>query len=223
MKNILCYGDSNTWGNIPGSMNKELMLASRYPRDSRWPGILQDLLGKDYNVIEAGLNGRNTAFDETRVIRPSRNGLATLPLILETHYPINLVIFMLGTNDVKKEYNASPEKISENMLNLIQTVKRSHFADDFKAPEIMLICPAPIRFIDVEPFNAFYDQESASKSKTLSEYYSRLAEDENCLYLDAAQFITVSDTDGIHFEPESHKKLAHGIFEKLGANNAIIK
>ena len=94
MKNILCFGDSNTWGYEP-------LVARRYPADVRWPGVLQNSLGSDYRVIEEGLNGRTTFINEDE--RPLRSGSDVLPIILESHRPLNLVVVMLGTNDLKLE------------------------------------------------------------------------------------------------------------------------
>jgi len=45
MKNILCYGDSNTYGYNPEN-------GQRYDYNIRWTGILQNLLGLEYRVIE---------------------------------------------------------------------------------------------------------------------------------------------------------------------------
>jgi lysophospholipase L1-like esterase len=208
MKNIICYGDSNTWGNIAGSINLEFRLAQRYEYGQRWPTIMQNLLGPTFQIIEAGLNGRTTAFDEKSIVRPSRNGLATLPGILEMHYPLDLVIFMLGTNDVKIEYDASLEQITVNMQQLIQTVKTSHFGPNYQAPRVMMICPSPIHQVDNPAFSAYYDELSIIKSQQLSQYYAKLASHEQCALLDAGPIVKVSDTDGVHLEQASHADLA---------------
>lgn len=215
MKNILCYGDSNTWGTIAGSMNMELRLAKRFEYGVRWPTVLQELLSPNYYIIEAGLNGRTTAFDETSIVRPSRNGLTTLPGILDMHYPLDLVIFMLGTNDVKIEFNVTPKKITEGMQRLIQTVKSSHFGANYQAPQVMLICPAPIYQVDNNRFNLFYDADSVVKSQQLAKYYSRLAEEEKCIFLDAGAFVKISAVDGIHFEKDSHPLFAQAVAGKI--------
>jgi lysophospholipase L1-like esterase len=166
--NILCYGDSNTWGNIAGSRNAKLMLAKRFDRSVRWTGILQKLLGDNFYVIEAGLNGRNTSMDETRFNRPSRNGLATFPLILEMHYPLDLVILMLGTNDAIIDFNATPEQSTLAIQKMIHYVKNSHFGNDFCAPQILLMSPAPIRRVNSNEFNSFFDDASIAKTQQLS-------------------------------------------------------
>ena len=127
IKNILCYGDSNTRGNIAGTFNPETMLHQRFIYSERWTGILQQRLGDHYHVIEAALNGRTTSFDEVAAARPSRNGLATLPGILDMHYPLDLVILMLGSNDIKSQFNASVDRITDGMRQLIHSsIEKSH-------------------------------------------------------------------------------------------------
>lgn len=215
MKNILCYGDSNTWGNVAGSMDPKLRLAQRFNYDERWVGILQQLLGNSFYIIEAGLNGRSTAFDEKTIVRPSRNGLATLPGILEMHYPLDLVIFMLGTNDLKIEFNATLEDITQNMSMLIEYVKKCSLGKNFQAPQIMLICPPPIIRIDIPAFNLFFDDSSISKSNQLTQYYEKLAEKENCSFINAGNFVKISKNDGVHIDKESQVKLAKAIQQKI--------
>ncbi len=214
MKNILCYGDSNTWGNIAGSRDANLLLAKRFDRNLRWTGILQKILGENYHIIEAGLNGRTTAFDETRYIRPSRNGLASFPLILEMNYPLDLVVLMLGTNDAIKDYNASPEQTTEAMQKMIRYVKESHFADNFKAPKVLLVSPVPLRKVN-EDFYILLDDSSIGKSERLAKLFQQLAEKENCPFLDAGQLVKVSDVDGVHLDPISHKILGEALATKI--------
>lgn len=215
MKNILCYGDSNTWGNIAGSRDKDLMLSKRFDRSIRWTGVLQKILGDNYYVIEAGLNGRNTCFDETRFVRPSRNGLATLPLILEMNYPLDLVIFMLGTNDANIDFEASPEETTQAMKKMIHYVKKCHLGNDFKAPQILLIAPAPIHKVNSGDFNLFFDELSIHKTQALAQLYFKLAHEENCGFIDAGKIVKISDEDGVHIESNSHKKLAEAVAAKI--------
>ena len=138
MKQILCFGDSNTWGLIPKT-NK------RYAWGVRWTSILNDTLNaglngidneerEQYRVIEEGLCGRTTVFDDP--LRDGRNGVKILPTILETHNPVDIVIIMLGTNDCKTVYNASAEFIGQGVKRLIGQVK-SYIPDS----KILLISP----------------------------------------------------------------------------------
>ena len=98
MKTILCYGDSNTWGYNPS-------MGGRYARDERWPGVLRKELGEGYLVIEEGLNGRTTVWDDP--IEGYKNGKTYLVPCLETHKPLDLVIILLGTNDLKMRFSVS--------------------------------------------------------------------------------------------------------------------
>ncbi len=191
------------------------MLAKRFEYGVRWTSVLQQLLGENFQVIEAGLNGRNTSFDETRFIRPSRNGLATLPLVLEMNYPLNLVILMLGTNDAAVDFNAAPAQTAQAMQRLIRCVKKSHFGPNFQAPEVLLIAPAPISKVDSLDFNLFYDDASIAKTHQLPKIYAELALQEHCQFLDAGPIVKVSNIDGIHIDRDSHKDLARAIERKI--------
>src|SRR5689334_3492791 len=98
-RTILCYGDSNTWGYVPQDFTDKNITISRYPFDKRWPGILQSILGRNYHVIEEGLNSRTTNLDYH--IPPDRNGKNYLAPCLYSHAPVDLIILALGTNDLK--------------------------------------------------------------------------------------------------------------------------
>ena len=120
MKQILCFGDSNTYGLIPGTTNQ------RYGWGTRWTSILDDKVRtKGYRVIEEGLCGRTTVFDDP--FRTERRGTEMLPAILESHRPVDTIVLMLGTNDCKSVYSATPEVIGqgiEQLLDQINTVTR---------------------------------------------------------------------------------------------------
>ena len=92
MKRILCYGDSNVWGFIPGSFNSETKLAKRHARSNRWTTVLQNKLGNNYEVISDGINERTTDLHEINPGRSFRNGLTYLEYSIEIHYPIHLII-----------------------------------------------------------------------------------------------------------------------------------
>ena len=87
---ILCIGDSNTWGATPGEDSLRL--------ERRWTKVLQELRPND-EIIEEGLSGRTITAKDTIV--PVRCGVDTLPLLMLSHVPVDLVIIMLGTNDLK--------------------------------------------------------------------------------------------------------------------------
>ena len=101
MRTLVCFGDSNTWGYVPGSNGR------RFHRDVRWPIRLQHALGDDWEVIAEGLSGRTATLDSP--VAEGRNGLPYLVPCLHSHAPVDLLVIFLGTNDVGERF-ALPER-----------------------------------------------------------------------------------------------------------------
>ena len=121
MKQILCFGDSNTWG-LDGETGK------RFPWEERWTGILQEKLAdRDIRIVEEGLCGRTTIFEDP--LRLGRRGTELLPTLLETHTP-DAVVLMLGTNDCKTIFGASAEIIGKGIARLLEQINQ--YADKMK-------------------------------------------------------------------------------------------
>lgn len=198
MKTILCFGDSNVWGNIPGAFDQNTGLSGRYTPDKRWTGVLQKTLGENCKVIEEGINGRTTTLDELVPGRPYKNGLTQLPVCLETHYPIDLVVFWLGSNDTKIQFNRSAKDIMEGMRQLIKLVKACNKGPIAIAPKILLCAPQPI--IKTPNLHPQLDDSSIEKSQHIGELYQQLATEEACDFLDAASIVTSSLLDGVHLD-----------------------
>ena len=131
MKQILCFGDSNTFGSDPSPEG------FRHPYHLRWPGIVQQLLGEEFYVIEEGMGGRTTVFSDP--LEPMRCGISYLPVALQSHQPLDLVILSLGTNDCKGMFSASPRVIAAGMERLVQTVQRFPFGGQTKPPKILIV------------------------------------------------------------------------------------
>lgn len=200
-KRILCFGDSNTWGRIPGDDNK-----ARYPSNIRWTGVLQDLLGKNYEIIEEGLNGRTTTRNSP--FKAGKNGIEYLFPSLESQNPIDLVILALGKNELKSQYNVSAENIGDGISKCIKVVKKEGFDTKNKIPKILLISPAIIiekpRYRFDKIVNDF--EGGNKKSKKLARIYETIAIKENAFFIDSSKIIEVG-SDGIHINEESHSKL----------------
>jgi lysophospholipase L1-like esterase len=196
-KTILCYGDSNTWGNIPRSDD-------RYPRDVRWPGALQNLLGEEYEVISEGLCGRT--FVVADPAKPHRTGITHLQAILESADPIDRVIIMLGTNDVKSTYALTPAEITGHLLQTIDFIR--NVKDLEKVPEILIICPPSI----IVPETNDPDPRMVpglEAFKILPNLYKEVAHRHGCDFINAGDYISSSKIDGYHLDAEAHLKLAH--------------
>lgn len=196
MKTILCYGDSNTWGDPPGGIG-------RHPWNVRWPGVLQSLLGPEYRVIEEGLNGRTTYFDDPS--SPNRNGLTYLPIALESHSPLDLLIVMLGTNDVK--YSPTALGIAEGAAELLA------FSSKFepKIKNILLVSPPHI----VPTPDFLISDEAIAKSLDIAKHYQNTAKQNECHFFDAASVAKSSSVDGIHLDAQNHQLLAKGLCDKV--------
>lgn len=203
MKTILCYGDSNTWG-YP-ALEERLPVMPRMAQ--RWGSVMRQILGDGYGVIEEGLSGRTTVWDDP-VEGEYRNGKPYLLPCLRSHMPLDLVIIMLGTNDLKSRFNLTPYDIASGAGTLVDIVLGSDTGPNGHAPQVLLVCPAPLgrltRFADMFA-------GGAEKSRELAPFYRQAAHERGCAFLDAGQIITTSDLDGIHFEPSEQEKLGRAI------------
>jgi lysophospholipase L1-like esterase len=203
MKTVLCYGDSNTWGYNPGT-------GERFSRDERWTGVLRQKLGAEYHVIEEGLNGRTTVWDDP--IEGYKNGKEYLIPCLQSHRPIDLVVIMLGTNDLKKRFSVSAYDIANAAGVLVDVVQRSDAGPEGHPPKVLLMAPPPVGKL-TEFAEMFEDAEV--KSRKFSEYYRRVAEEYGCMLLDTSEVIVSSDLDGIHFEAGEHQKLGEAVAARV--------
>ena len=195
LKTILCYGDSNTWGHNPAT-------GERYARDERWPGVLRQELGDGYLVIEEGLPGRTTVWDDP--IGEYRNGKEYLVPCLESHRPIDLVAILLGTNDLKGRFSLSAYDIAAGASVLVDVVQRSEAGPNGSAPRVLLMAPPPLgRLTDL----AEMFEGAKLKSRRFSEHYRRVAREYGCALLDTSNIIVSSDIDGVHLEVGEHRKL----------------
>ncbi len=203
MKTILCYGDSNTWGYDP-------VRQDRFDRDERWPGVLRQELDEGYLVIEEGLGGRTTVWDDP--IEGYKNGKEYLIPCLETHRPLDLVIIMLGTNDLKKRFSVSAFDIAASAGVLVDVVHKSAAGPNGGVPKVLLLVPPPLARLT--EFAEMFEGAEA-KSRKLSEHYRRIAQEKGCALLDTAQVIVSSDLDGIHFEKSEHQKLGRAVAARV--------
>ncbi|MGY0217474.1 GDSL-type esterase/lipase family protein [Endozoicomonadaceae bacterium StTr2] len=204
MRSILCFGDSNTWGYIPGT-------AGRYPFEQRWPGILQQKLGTSFRVIEEGLNGRTTVWEDP--FQPGRKGTAALPMLLETHKPLDLVVIMLGTNDLKPYHNVSAEDIARGVSVLGEMVLASQTGPDGHPPQLLIIAPPVVSELGGE-MKAYFPG-AVEKSAEFAEYYVDTAEELKAHYLDAAEFAAADPSEGVHLNQEAHQNLGHAVADKI--------
>ncbi|MEQ8697514.1 MAG: SGNH/GDSL hydrolase family protein [Bauldia litoralis] len=204
MPTIVCYGDSNTWGAVP---MEGRILPQRFPAGQRWPGVLRDKLGAGYTVIEEGMNGRTTCLDDP-IEGPHKNGLKFLPVVLETHAPLDLLIVKLGTNDLKYRLSMTADDIADGAGLLIDAAKKSACPPFGKPPAVLLISPAPLARLT---WLAGMFEGATEKSQRLASEMARVAKDRDVAFLDAGTIVESSPVDGIHLDAEGQRKLGLAI------------
>ena len=167
MKEILCFGDSNTWGYSARSKG-------RFPRDARWTGVMGKELGDEYYVVEEGLNGRTTVWDDP--IEIDKNGYKHLGTCLQSHKPIDLVILMLGTNDLKIRFSVPAEDIAASVQVLCEMVLKSDCGPSGKAPGLLLVSPIAVGNIVESEFAWMFGKDSVQKAEQFPRLYRQVAE-----------------------------------------------
>jgi lysophospholipase L1-like esterase len=200
MRSILCYGDSNTWG-------ADVSTGGRFPRDVRWPGVLQGLLGADYDVIEEGLGGRTTVWDDP--IEEHKNGKTYLLPCLESHAPLDLVIMMLGTNDLKARFGLTAFDIASGAATLVRHVLASTTGPDGRAPLVLLLSPPPIG--ELRPNLSELLAGAPEKGVRLAGHFRYMAEALGCAFLDTTQFLVPDPLDGVHLTADGQRVLAEQV------------
>lgn len=205
MINVLCYGDSNTYGYMP-------KIGGRFDIDTRWTGRLMKLLGPEYRVIEEGLNGRVTAFSFHK--EQYRNGLTYLKPCLLSHCPLDYVVIMLGTNDCKFFLNQDVNDIMLGMAGLVRLTRDTLRDRQDNLPKILVVAPAAIgEGVCCSIFADECDETSIQKSKEIPAKYKEVAEKYGTLFLDANTIVKVSPDDCEHLDAEGHRVLAEAIAE----------
>ena len=198
--NILCYGDSNTYGLTTD-------WKGRYPRNVRWPGRLQQLLGPEHYVVEDGLIGRTCAIPDLH--RYGRSAMDFLPVALECHAPLDVLILAFGTNDCKAEKVRSVAEAAQGMEELVQLAQRL-------APNtrILILSAAPLRepVLSVDPD---FDALSLEISAQLWRSYRDIAQKYGCLYLNIGDVTQTSDADGEHLDAQGHAALSEAVAKLL--------
>ena len=204
---ILCYGDSNTWGFDPAS-------GARFSRELRWPGVLGRLV-PECEVVEEGLPGRTTILDDP--FEEGRNGLAYLVPCLASHTPVDLVVLMLGTNDVKTIFPLDAAGIAAGADRLVSVLRRSQSGPGGGSPQVLLVAPPPVT--DPRPLQQIwgFSAGSVARSRELAGFYRAAAESQRCAFLDAGTAAAVSPVDGVHLDERGHLALGTAVAERVRA------
>ncbi len=204
MQSVLCYGDSNTWGYRPDQ-------TGRFPRSERWPGLLQSRLGEAVDVIEEGLNGRTSAFDDPFL--PHMNGLLYLPVALATHAPLDAVVLALGTNDLFVPGFLGADAAARGVSALVACARSSGCGPNGAGPGILVLVPTP--FGPLGPWEPD-SPHGVLESARFSDSFARVAQTDDFSFLDLRDVVAPSSLDGVHFDLEGHRAIATAVCAALG-------
>lgn len=208
-KRIVCFGDSNTWGFNPKS-------GGRFPEGIRWTSIMGSRLGDEYVVIEEGLCGRTTVWDDK--IENVASGKSYIATSINTHYPFDLIIIMLGTNDLKSRFSVCSEDIAKSAASLAKCVLLHDykFIENSKIPKVLLVSPIHVG-------DCIFDTESGymmcsdayEKSKGFAGHYKKYADILGIDFLDAALYANPSSSDYLHIDKDGQQNLAIAMTKKV--------
>lgn len=199
-RTLLCYGDSNTHGTMPMAEIEDM---GRFGPGIRWPHLLAGKLN-GWTVIEEGLPGRTTVHDDP-IEGPHRNGLSVLPAILESHRPIDVVLIMLGTNDLKCRFSVNASDVAHSLERLVRAVEVSRCGPGAGAPQVLLVAPPPI--LEAGCLAGMFEG-GAEKSRGLAARIAESARRMGVPFLDTADVVAVSEIDGIHYDEPAQEALA---------------
>lgn len=205
MRTILCYGDSNTHGAAPRG-------GPRFDLHVRWPGVLRDTLGAGYWIIEEGCSGRTTVWEDP--IEQHKNGALYLPALLESHRPLDLVIILLGTNDLKHRFGLNAHDISRGAGTLVDICRRSDAGPANQPPQVLLLAPPPLAPLAGTFFTEMF-AGAEEKSRRFGAHYQQVASERGCHFLDTGKIIVSSPVDAIHWEAPEHAKLGAAVAAKI--------
>jgi lysophospholipase L1-like esterase len=203
MKTVLCFGDSNTWGYVPGSNGE------RFPPDLRWPRRLASALGNEWEVIAEGLNGRTATMDSP--VADGRNGLTYLMPCLHSHMPLDLVVIYLGTNDTGDRYSLPAETVAGAVGRLVKVVRTSEAGPGYSAPVVLVVCPPP--FGQLDPEGSFAN--AGVKSRQLGRWFAEVCRELDCGLIDLNGIAAYSDLDGIHLDADGQAAVAVAVEERI--------
>jgi lysophospholipase L1-like esterase len=202
MKTVLCYGDSLTWGYIPDG-------SGRHALKDRWPETLQAELGTGVHVVTDGLNGRTTAFDD-HLSGFQRNGARTLTTVVGTHFPLDLVIIMLGTNDMKSFICGNAQGTKRGMQRLIEIIRTAPYQQNAKAPQVLIVSPPALGETGAPDFRLTFG-DGIEQSRLLAGLYKDVAELANCAFFDAGSVAKTSPLDGVHLDADNTRAIGKAI------------
>lgn len=201
-KRILCYGDSITWGYNPVN-------GTRFSYEDTWPGVMEKSLGSGYRIIVEALVARTTCFDIPYA--PDRNGSKYLPMLMESHSPLDMIIIMLGINDLMHLSGKTADESAWGLLSLVRISLTPLFGGT--PPKLLIIAPPVPGEMSEFSLQGFGGKEE--EIRKLPHAQKIVAEAAFCEFMDSNDFIKVESADGLHPMPEQYKILGEAVAERV--------
>lgn len=209
MRTVLCYGDSNTHGQVPGGT-----LFERYPYHQRWPGVLARQLGSRWHVIEEGLSGRTTVRDDP-IEGSVKNGRTYLRACMMSHAPLDLIIIMLGTNDLKARFGQPASEVAMGVGCLIYDIKELAPGPAGTCPEILVVSPPPM-LSDIKEWEQIF-KNAPPKSRELALEFEIISDSLEVHFFDAGSVVECDPLDGFHINDNAHLGLGLALAREVEA------
>lgn len=203
MKQILVYGDSVSWGIMPGTRR-------RFDFATRWPGALEHALNaadENVRVVENCLNGRRTVWDDP--FRPGRNGAAGLAEAVELNAPLALVVIALGTNDFQATHAIGAWASAQGVGRLVDIVRRAPAEPGMPQPGIVVVAPPAI--VEPKGENVLKFEGAAARSIGFAAALAAIAAARAVGCFDMNTVTSASPVDGIHLDAEQHAAVAQAM------------
>jgi lysophospholipase L1-like esterase len=211
-KHVMVFGDSNAWGWMP---TPNIAPTTRYPENMRWPNVMAEQLGQEFEVINESLSGRTAASPDPTVSvnGAGRNGLEYLPVAIASHMPLDLVVIMLGTNDTKPFLKRGTLDIGLDIMRLVSEVQKdTGIATTYRPAKVLVVVPPPLgKIADVKFWKDEFPEASVKESEELASVVCPLAAAIKVPCFDAGSVVTITSVDGVHMTPEDHRKLGTAI------------
>jgi lysophospholipase L1-like esterase len=207
LQQILVYGDSLSWGIVPGTRQ-------RFALEARWPGVLEQELaarGRRVRVIEDCLNGRRTVWEDP--FKPGRNGLQGLAQRIEACSPLTLVVLMLGTNDVQSMHPHTAWHAAQGVKTLVSAIRQAPIEPGMPVPPVLVIAPpvaGPPRGSSLLKFEG-----ASARGRDFPAAYRAITDELGCPFLDAGTVVVSSPVDGVHLDADQHLLLGRAVAEKV--------
>jgi lysophospholipase L1-like esterase len=205
MQQLLVYGDSLSWGIVPGTRR-------RLEFEARWPGVLERELagrGRPVRVIEDCLNGRRTVWEDP--FKPGRNGLVGLAQRIEACSPLALVVLMLGTNDLQSMHPHTAWHAAQGVATLVNAIRHAPIEPGMPVAPVLVLAPPPAGTPRGSAVAKFVGADR--KGESFSGSYQAMAAELGCPFLDAGAIVAASEADGVHLDREQHLILGRAVAE----------